>query len=178
METNTKIPIVIIVFGLPGTGKTFFASKLAERINAQHINSDRLRKELFPKRTYSDREKEMVYKKLLGKTKRAINKKANVVLDATFYKHEIRSRLLEEIKNKAEIFFIEIRSDENIIRERLRHERPYSDADFEVYQLIKQQWEPLNVPHLILYSTEVNIQDMLQKAMDHLQKKDDKRSDQ
>ena len=178
MKTNIKTPIVVIVFGLPGTGKSYFASRLAERTNAEYINSDRLRKELFAKRTYSDKEKEMVYREILEKTKRAINENANVVLDATFYKNDTRNRLLDEIKSNAEITFIEIRADEDIIMQRLQKERPYSEADFEVYKLIKQQWEPFNEPHLILYSTEDNIHHMLQKAMDHLQNKDDKRSDQ
>ena len=171
METDTITPIVVIVFGLPGTGKSYFASRLAERINAEYINSDRLRKELFPERTYSDKEKEMVYREMLEKTQRAINENTNVVLDATFYKNDVRNRLLEEIKNNAEISFIEIRAAEDIIRQRLQKERPYSEADFEVYKLIQQQWEPLNAPHLMMSSTDYNISDMLQKAMDHLQKR-------
>ena len=178
METNTQIPTVVIVFGLPGTGKSYFASRLADLTNAEYINSDRLRKELFSQRTYSDKEKEMVYREMLEKTKRAINENTNVVLDATFYKNDGRNRLLEEIKNSSEISFIEIRADENTINRRLGKERLYSEADFEVYKLIKQQWEPLNAPHLILSSTDYNINDMLQKTMDYLQKKDDKRSDQ
>ena len=114
METSIKTPIVVIVFGLPGTGKSYFASKLAGRTNAEYISSDRLRKELFPERTYSDKEKETVYQEMLDKTKMALNENTNVVLDATFYKNDVRNRLLEEIKNKAEIFFIEIRATEDI----------------------------------------------------------------
>ncbi|HET9746773.1 MAG TPA: AAA family ATPase [Chitinophagaceae bacterium] len=178
MKTNTKTPIVIIVFGLPGTGKTYFASKLAEQINAEYINSDRLRKELFPKRTYSDKEKEIVYKEMLEKTKRSIDENRDVVLDATFYKNDVRKMLIKEIKNKSEIFFIEIVADENMVRRRLQMERPHSEADFNVYKLIQRQWEPLNEPHLVLNSTGDNIYHMLQKTMDHLQKKNDKGSDQ
>lgn len=178
MKTNTKTPIVIVVFGLPGTGKTYFASKLAERVHAEYINSDRLRKELFPKRTYSDREKEMVYKEIMEKTKRSIDENRDVVLDATFYTNDARELLRKETKNKSEIFFIEIIADENIVRQRLRKERSHSEADFNVYKLIQRQWEPLNEPHLVLNSTADNIHHMLQKTMDHLQKKNDKGSDQ
>jgi hypothetical protein len=178
MELNTKRPMVIIVLGLPGSGKTYFASRLAERLNAEYINSDRLRKELFPKRTYSNKEKEMVYKEMVEKTKQAIDKSVDVVLDATFYKNEVRKMLVKETQNKSEVFFIEIIADENMIRQRLQKERPYSEADFEVYRIIQQQWEPLIEPHLTLKSTGNNINHMLQKTMVHLQKKDDRRSDQ
>ena len=111
--------------GLPGTGKSYFAARLAEQINAVCVNSDRLRKELIPVRTYSDKEKEMVYRKMLEKTRTAINENTNVVLDATFYKSAIRNRLLEEIRNNAEIFFIEITAREDLIRRRLQKERPF-----------------------------------------------------
>jgi predicted kinase len=178
VQSNTKTPVVIIVFGLPGTGKTYFASKLAEQINAEYVNSDRLRKELFPKRTYSDREKEIVYKAILEKTKRSIDENKDVVLDATFYRNDVRKMLIREIQNKSEIFFIEIIADENVIRQRLRKERPHSEADFEVYKLIQRQWEPLGEPHLVLNSTGDNIHQMLEKTMDHLQKENDKGSDQ
>ena len=120
MEIKTQIPTVVIVFGLPGTGKSYFASRLAGLTNAAYINSDRLRKELLATRTYSDKEKEIVYREILEKTKRAINENTNVVLDATFYKNDIRNRLLEEIKNSAEISFIEIRANEDIIMQRLQ----------------------------------------------------------
>ena len=53
--------MVIIVCGLPGSGKSYFAERLAKKIDADYVNSDRLRKELFPSRTYSDREKATVY---------------------------------------------------------------------------------------------------------------------
>lgn len=34
--------MIFIVFGLPGSGKSYFASHLAEMKNAQYINFDRL----------------------------------------------------------------------------------------------------------------------------------------
>ena len=71
---------------MPGTGKSYFASKLANLTNAEYINSDHLRKELFSERTYSNDEKEMVYRKMLEKTKSAVNENTNVVLEQHFIK--------------------------------------------------------------------------------------------
>ena len=53
--------MLIIICGLPGTGKTFIAKKLAPKINAEHLSTDRIRKELFPEPTYSEDEKNKVY---------------------------------------------------------------------------------------------------------------------
>ena len=170
--------MIVMVFGLPGSGKSYFASRLAKMINAGYVNSDRLRKEMFKNRTYSAQEKAAVYHAMLEKMKEAVDQRKNLVLDATFHKNETRKPFLQEIKGKDKIFFIEVWAAENIARERLKESRPYSEADFEVYKLIRQHWETLNEPHLMLESTNENIDNMLQKAAEYLQWKDDKRTDQ
>lgn|SRR5690606_24317100 len=160
--------MVVIVFGLPGSGKSFFASRLAERIDAQYVNSDRVRKELFEKREYSQAEKKAVYDKMLSLMKAALNKYRHVILDATFHKKETRDLFADEIGNSLPLQFIEVKASDEIIKERLKHKRPYSEADYEVHQIIRRQNEPLTIPHLILQSTNDNIDDMLEKAITHL----------
>ncbi|HRO47550.1 AAA family ATPase [Agriterribacter sp.] len=164
--------MIVIVFGLPGSGKSYFASRLAKVINANHINSDRVRQEIFKKRAYSDQEKKAVYDTMLEQMQESVRQKKNVVLDATFHKKDIRKMFVEEMKDKGGISFIEIQADENIIRERLKNPRPYSEADFKVYKFISQQNEPLNESHLILKSTDDNINEMIQKAAEYLKKND------
>lgn len=169
--------MIVIVFGLPGSGKSYFASRLAKIINAGYINSDRLRKEMFKDRTYSEQEKAAVYRTMLEKMKEAMNRNRDLVLDATFHKNETRKLFIQEAERKGGIFFIEVKADENIIKERLKEERPYSEADFEVYNFIRQHYEPMNERHLIVESTNKNLDNMLQKAVDYLKLKDDKGTD-
>jgi predicted kinase len=169
--------MIVIVFGLPGSGKSYFASRLAKLINAGYVNSDRLRKEMFKTRTYSEQEKAAVYHAMLEKMKEAIHQNRNLVVDATFHKSETRKPFIKETEGKENIFFIEVRADENIIRERLKKDRADSEADFEMYKFIKQHYEPLNIHHLLLESTDENIDDMLQKAAAYLHRKNDKGTD-
>ena len=164
--------MVILVCGLPGSGKSYFASRLAETIHAQYFNSDRLRKELFPKRTYSKSETAKVYEILLNKMEEAINTNTDLVLDATFHFKATRKPFIS--KGKGSIVFIEIQANEDVIRERLKEDRLFSEADLRVYRLIKEQWEALEQPHLTLQSTNDNIEAMLQKAVHYL--KNEKRS--
>ncbi len=49
-------PHVIIMVGIPGSGKSFFAEHFADTFNAPLISSGRLRKELFEEPTYSSDE--------------------------------------------------------------------------------------------------------------------------
>lgn len=160
--------MVVIVFGLPGSGKSYLASRLAGMIRADYISSDRLRKEMLEKRSYTDTEKALVYSSMLLKMKEALRQNRNVVLDATFHKNKARELFAEEIKGKARVFFIEVVADEEIIRQRLKKKRPDSEADFKVYRKILQQWEPLHTSHLTLESTNSNLDIMLQKTIQYL----------
>jgi predicted kinase len=159
-------PAIIIILGLPGSGKSYFAERLAKRLDADYINSDRLRKELFPERTYSESEKAKVYDAMFKKMEEASIKKKNLVLDATFHKRDSREQFIKHTKGK--IYFIEVWAEENIIKERLQKSRRYSEADFKIHELIRQQWEPLEEDHLKLESTNDNIEIMLDKALAHL----------
>lgn len=160
--------MIVIVFGLPGSGKSYFASRLAGMINAEYINSDKVRKTMFETSTYSKKEKLAVYDEMISQIAETVRKHKNVVLDATFYKNDVRKRFLNEAENIGGIIFIEIRAEEHLIRERLKKPRKYSEADFKVYEKIKKQWEPLKQTHLILQSTDDNIRDMLKKTADYL----------
>ncbi len=158
--------MIVIVLGLPGSGKSYFAERLAKRLDAEYLNSDRLRKKLFSNRTYSIKEKAKVYDRMLKRMVEALGQNDNLVLDATFHKKEIREPFLT--KGKGRIYIIEVCAEEEIIRQRVQKNRPDSEADFDVYQLIKQEWELLEVPHLVLESTNKNIDEMLQRALKYL----------
>jgi predicted kinase len=169
--------MIVFVFGLPGTGKSYFASRLAKMIDASYLNSDKLRKDLFAQRTYSCHEKKVVYDTMLCKAKEAITKGQNLVLDATFHKKETRDTFIKQLSDQGEVFYIELHSAESTIKERLKEIRPYSEADFEVYKLIRQQWEPFSESHLVLESTNNNIEEMLLKAVQYIGWKHDTGTD-
>lgn len=100
----------------------------------------------------------------------------NVVVDATFYKSDIRIKFINEANQNEKISFIEVRANESVIRERLRKTRTDSEADFEVYKKIKNEWEPFNQDHLIAQATDDNIEEMLHKAAGYLNLSNDKRT--
>jgi len=159
-----KTPKIILVFGLPGSGKSFFASRLAIELKCAYVNSDQVRLRMFSERTYTEVEKEKVYAEMLSTAHKAHQEKNDLVIDATFYKQAFREPYLK-IPNH---FFIEITAADQIIKERLARPRVFSEADYSVYQKIRNEWEPFHEYHLVMESTQTNINEMLSKAKQYL----------
>lgn len=161
--------MLIAVFGLPGSGKSYFASHLAEHIDAVYLSSDKLRKEMLTDIRYSPEEKEKVYQKLLEKAEEYLRQKQAVVIDATFHQATRRKELTAlAARVLLPLFWIEVFADEKLIQERVSGKRKNSDADFAVYRKIKAAFEPFKEKHLRLESTNHNLQEMLEKALEYL----------
>jgi predicted kinase len=75
-------PLLILLYGFPGAGKTFFSRQLCDRIQAAHVNSDRIRSELFEQPRY-DKEENMVVSQLMDyMTEEFLRAGMSVVYDA------------------------------------------------------------------------------------------------
>ncbi len=53
-------PILVLLYGMPGSGKTFFARQLCEQMQAAHLEADRIRSELFQNPNYGKEENHVV----------------------------------------------------------------------------------------------------------------------
>jgi predicted kinase len=161
--------MLILVVGLPGTGKTTFAEKLAKEINGIHINSDKIRIEIGKQGEYDSTSKAAVYKALQEKAEEILKQQKHIVVDATLYKNILREPFTElAVQYKTPIMWIELKADEKVVRDRVEVKRKYSEANFEVYQKIKAAYEPLGIDHLVLWSDRLEITEMIKKAKDYL----------
>jgi len=78
-----KKPIAVWVTGIPGSGKSTIAKKIAKKLKAGYLRLDDIRKVITPKPTYSGKERKMVYKALALIASKVYEKGSNVVIDAT-----------------------------------------------------------------------------------------------
>ena len=85
---------IILIIGLPGTGKTTFSKILATELKAYHLNSDMVRQEIGKKGQYDDASKAEVYEELLKRTSQYLKNQKTVILDATLYKKDLRKPYL------------------------------------------------------------------------------------
>jgi len=157
--------MIIIVFGLPGSGKTYFAARLAKKLGALHIGSDKVRKGMVI-RDYSDQSKRSVYLEMLRLLELATNSYEHVILDTTLSKPEVSLMVREKVQGLSpELLFIETVADEKLVKKRLSKPRPDSDADYQVYVKVKKEFQPFHGQHLTLQSTNTNIDEMIRKAL-------------
>lgn len=161
---------IIMVTGLPGTGKSTFAHALALAIDARHLNTDIIRDALGKRGQYDAETKTAIYAEMLRQTSLALNRGENVVIDGTFYQQKLRLPYIAMAKKYAtHIHWLEISADEQVIRARVNQRRTFSEADFEVYLKIKSEYENLDAPHLDLRSDLLGIPEMVEKARIYLE---------
>jgi len=140
--------MLVLVCGLPGTGKSTVAERIAKRLPARLLRTDVVRKELFPEPTYAAEESAAVYDELLDRAREAIDAGDHVVLDATFRRRHLRERAAE-VAADAEIEFrlARVTCEESVVRERIHtrqaEEDDESDADFAIYTKLKDEFEPI-----------------------------------
>jgi predicted kinase len=166
--------MMIIISGLPGTGKSYFASRLASKLGAAYINSDVTRKDIDAQGRYAFEDKLNVYEEMANRAGEALRNGQSVVVDATFYRKEMRQMFftLAKLLHK-NIALIQIVADEQIVIDRLRPPRRDREAGLAVYRLVKSQFEELDRDRLTIESTADNIGDMLEKATAYISQVND-----
>mgnify|MGYP006266484819 FL=1 len=161
---------MILICGLPGTGKTYFASRLAEALQTHHLNTDGTRDRLGLRGVYTPEVKEQVYHSMFELGGQYLQWGEDVVFDATFHKANRRRQALDAAREKkAQVYFIEIIARELLIRNRLDRPRPDSEADEMVYHQLREDREEIMLPHLTLISGDQKIDDMIAMAQHYLE---------
>lgn len=140
---------VIVVCGPPAVGKTTLAGELATIAQAEHVSSDRIRKQLVgvkadaraPDSAYATPVTSAVYAEL---GRRCANSERPVVADATFRRRRDREDFAAELA-PLEPLFVECRAPRGTLtaRARTRGGRGDSDAGPAVAARLAAEFEPL-----------------------------------
>lgn len=92
-------PTLFLLYGFPGSGKTYFATQLTDTIQAAHLNGDRIRYELFESPRYDRQENEVVLQLMTYMAEEFLKMGTSVIFDMNAYRFSQR-RLLRDLARK------------------------------------------------------------------------------
>jgi predicted kinase len=158
LEEPGKRPCLVLLSGLPGSGKSSLARALVEPAGFAVIRSDEVRKELagprnhgsesvaFGEDIYTPEWNERTYAECLRRARDLIFDAKRVLIDASFREEGRRRRFLDAAKRWGiSSCLLLCRAAPDVIRGRLARRRgDASDADGAVYDELVKRWEELS----------------------------------
>jgi predicted kinase len=161
-EETTANPVLVMLTGLPGTGKSHLAHLLAEALPFTIIESDQVRKILFPRCAYTAEESRWVHRTCHALMEKLLRKGVRVIYDATNL-HERHRELVYRLAdgNEVKLIIVKVVAPEEVACDRLqvRHEGPdddavSSDADWQIYRRMARQVDPIGRNYVTVDTSE------------------------
>jgi len=147
-------PVFVVVSGLPGTGKSYFCNRLAERLPSVILESDVLRKILFPQPSYSQTESARLFKAIRLLVERLLRRGLSLILDATNLSERYREYFYS-IADRLDVklVLVSVEAPPLMVKERLaarlKNPQEKSDAGWEVYQKMSNSVDKISRKHYV-----------------------------
>ncbi len=153
-------PCLIVLSGLPGTGKSHFAKELRKRLPVLILESDRLRKVLAPNPRYTRGESSRLFAACHLLIEEYLIQDRMVLLDATNLTEGFRQPLYD-IADRVSVplVLVRITAPKEVVRDRLSdrgagmHPSDYSDAGWLIYSRMYPHEEVFAHDHLTVDSS-------------------------
>lgn len=150
MEALTlSSPMIITVVGLPGSGKSFFASQFANTFGSAIVSNDRIRWTLFSEQTYSDSENSIVDQVSDIMIEELLRTKKTFVIDGG-YNLSAKRRALRTLaaRHGFRMLTIIVQTDEPTTRRRALRRNPDNAGDIykqsisaDMFEQAKRQYQ-------------------------------------
>ena len=163
-----------MLVGAPGTGKSRLGRRLGSTLEAQVVESDRVRKQLFAEPRYTGGEHAAVYGWCHTVLRSALAVGRSVIFDATNLEERTRRRVYDIAEQHgARLLIIWVTCPPPIVQQRLLRRRltpddeDLSDADWFVYLDLRRKAEPIRRPHLVVNSA-VDYEPLIRQVLSRL----------
>ncbi|MCX7816240.1 MAG: AAA family ATPase [Syntrophales bacterium] len=154
------VPVLVVMAGLMGTGKSVLAERIGKRIGAEVIRSDVLRKEMFSipltehrldpfgEGLYTEDISKRVYARALERALSTLSRGKSVIIDASYKRAEERKKVSKAAETMGvKCFVVECLCPEETVKSRLesrmRTSSDASDGRWEIFEAQKKDFEPV-----------------------------------
>ena len=171
--------MIVAFAGLPATGKSTLANALGQALPAPVLNKDLVRERLFPAGwlDYSAEQDDFVVGVLLQTARFYLSsgRAAAVILDGrTFRKASLRKELTDAARAMGQpLRWIECVCAEHEIRRRLEGDagrHPAGNRDFDLYERVRREAEPMTEPRLVLDTTVAAVSEQVEEIRQFLRR--------
>jgi adenylylsulfate kinase len=173
--------MLVAMAGLPGSGKSTIACRLASELGAVVLNKDVVRAALFPPPVmdYSQEQGDAAMQAIYRAAAIILrgHPSQTVILDGRTF---LRSYQVQDLLNLAaslneEPHVIECVCSEEVARGRLERDRthgehPAANRTFELYLSVKASAEPITIPHATLDTGSLALQECVSRCLAHLRR--------
>jgi predicted kinase len=161
-DETTANPVLVMLSGLPGTGKSHLARRLAEVLPFAVIESDQVRKILFPECNYSGEESKWVHRTCHALIERLLQRGVRVIYDATNLHERHREQVYRLTDgNQVKLIIVKVVAPQPVASGRLRSrgeassdDKDISDADSGVYRRMSRQVDPIGRNHVVVDTSQ------------------------
>jgi predicted kinase len=157
-------PALLLLSGLPGTGKSYLAATIAARHAVAVVRSDEVRKVLFSQPTYAATESASVYRTCYALLDALLRDRYRVVFDATNLLRQGRQDVAAIAAGAgAPMLTLVTEAPPDIVAARLQRRasgasEPFSsDADWSVYEKLALSAEPVTEEGRLIVDTSKNV---------------------
>lgn len=152
-------PLVLVLVGLPGAGKSFFARQFAEMFSAPLVSYDRLRYELFSEPTFSESENDIIQRLASYQIGELLKTRKSFLVDGGSSDRNARVELLNAVKKQGyDMLLVWVQTDSTTARLRSvkrnpnkiddQFSAPLSESQFATF--VKQHMPPQKENHVVI----------------------------
>jgi predicted kinase len=123
-------PFLIMLYGFPGSGKTYFARQLTDHLQVAHVHGDRIRGELFETPRYDKEENEVISQLMDYMTGEFLNAGLSVIYDVNAMRASQRRALRDTARKyhaQPLMIWLQIDTDSSYARTQQRDRRRSDD---------------------------------------------------
>lgn len=164
-------PVLVVVSGLPGTGKSYFSRRLAQRLPLVILETDLLRRTLFTTPTYTAQESARLFQACHSLIQELLQQGVCVLLDATNLQEGYREWLYTIAERAgARVILVRVGAPPELVFERLARRtqgktpEDHSEAGWDIYRRMQDQAQPIRRAHLAV-DTSRDIEPVVQKVV-------------